>query len=207
MIPEKFKSKEWFTIKEAAEIACVSEKTIRRKINSGELKAKKVGGRWRIMFKDLMEFLGKEDTIEPEKLAKLEEEIARQKKLLMKLLYKYTKARVDTAQKLVKINPKQAIAILTDIAEELKYFSDLLLKVSVILWEAGKKHIAIKLLETSESPEAKIQLAKFYYSAGEPQKALEILANIDKEKLSNDLKSIIELLYSLILAQSQSSNS
>ena len=45
------------TIREAADLCSVSDKTIRRRINAQELRAIKLGGQWRIAPSDLDAFL------------------------------------------------------------------------------------------------------------------------------------------------------
>ena len=46
----------FYTVAEVEKILCVSNKTVHRYIDSGKLKATKIGGRWRILDEDLRIF-------------------------------------------------------------------------------------------------------------------------------------------------------
>lgn len=49
-------SARWLTIQDAADIAAVSTKTIRRRLRDGSLRGAMVGGQWRIRQEDLERF-------------------------------------------------------------------------------------------------------------------------------------------------------
>lgn len=56
-----------FTVEEVAKILEMHPRTIRRYIRDDVLKAKKIGGQWRVKSKDLMNFMDDEENVEKHK--------------------------------------------------------------------------------------------------------------------------------------------
>ncbi len=206
---EELMKKDWLSIKEAAEFLNVSTKTIRRKIASKELKATKVGGRWRIKVKDLLKFMGEapDETynqltnIINFKIKELEEKIDKIEKFFFKFLKKHIVSKLTQSYILKEEkNFKKAFKILKDIEEELFLFPDLKLQAATLLWEIGAKKLSLKWLYDlkEEYLEAKLQIVQYLHELGKTQEAIKELKTVDMNKLNKEMKDIVELLLSLL---------